>query len=67
MASANISTPVWFITGCSTGLGRALAERVLQHGHRASAYFDPRDTQLGKARHHTKTAAHGVLRLHNNE
>jgi NAD(P)-dependent dehydrogenase (short-subunit alcohol dehydrogenase family) len=28
------SSPVWFITGCSTGLGRALAERVLQAGHR---------------------------------
>jgi NAD(P)-dependent dehydrogenase (short-subunit alcohol dehydrogenase family) len=28
------STPVWFITGCSSGLGRALAERVLRHGHR---------------------------------
>ena len=26
--------PVWFITGCSTGLGRALAERVLMRGHR---------------------------------
>ncbi len=25
---------VWFITGCSTGLGRALATRVLQLGHR---------------------------------
>ncbi len=35
MATANESTPIWFITGCSTGLGRALAERVLQHGHRA--------------------------------
>ena len=29
------SKPVWLITGCSTGLGRALAERVLEHGHRA--------------------------------
>jgi NAD(P)-dependent dehydrogenase (short-subunit alcohol dehydrogenase family) len=28
-------SPVWFITGCSTGLGRALAEAVLAHGHRA--------------------------------
>ena len=27
--------PVWFITGCSTGLGRALAEAVLRRGHRA--------------------------------
>ena len=30
-------TPVWLITGCSTGLGRALAERVLAHGHRCVA------------------------------
>ncbi len=28
-------SPVWFITGCSTGLGRALALAVLEHGHRA--------------------------------
>ncbi|MEU7638470.1 oxidoreductase [Streptomyces sp. NPDC039016] len=28
-------SPVWFITGCSTGLGRALATTVLAHGHRA--------------------------------
>ena len=27
---------VWFITGCSTGLGRALATRVLDLGHRAA-------------------------------
>lgn len=27
--------PVWFITGCSTGLGRALAERVISNGGRA--------------------------------
>lgn len=27
---------VWFITGCSTGLGRALAKRVLQQGHRCA-------------------------------
>ncbi len=37
MGSNADTTPVWFITGCSTGLGRALAERVLQHGHRAVA------------------------------
>jgi len=29
------NSPVWFITGCSTGLGRALAEAVLKHGQRA--------------------------------
>ena len=31
------TNPVWFITGCSTGMGRALAERVLQRGHRVVA------------------------------
>ncbi|WP_342658376.1 oxidoreductase [Sphingomonas sp. NY01] len=30
-------TPVWFITGCSTGFGRALAERVLARGWRVVA------------------------------
>jgi len=35
MPPSNDNAPVWLITGCSTGLGRALAERVLQHGHRA--------------------------------
>ncbi|MDI1250125.1 MAG: oxidoreductase [Lacunisphaera sp.] len=30
-------TPVWFITGCSSGLGRALAARVLARGHRLIA------------------------------
>src|SRR5690606_1689584 len=29
-------TPVWFITGCSTGLGRALATAVLDRGQRAA-------------------------------
>lgn len=28
---------VWFITGCSSGLGRALAERALASGHRVIA------------------------------
>ncbi len=36
MKTAN-DTPVWFITGCSTGLGRALAGRVLARGHRLIA------------------------------
>ncbi len=35
MPTSSESSPVWFITGCSTGLGRALAEAVLKHGHRA--------------------------------
>jgi NAD(P)-dependent dehydrogenase (short-subunit alcohol dehydrogenase family) len=34
MPQANDAAPVWFITGCSTGLGRALAQRVLQRGRR---------------------------------
>ena len=29
------NSPVWLITGCSTGLGRALARAVLDHGWRA--------------------------------
>jgi NAD(P)-dependent dehydrogenase (short-subunit alcohol dehydrogenase family) len=28
------STPVWFITGCSTGFGRDLAKLVLDRGWR---------------------------------
>jgi NAD(P)-dependent dehydrogenase (short-subunit alcohol dehydrogenase family) len=31
----NTQTPVWFITGCSTGLGRELAKLVLEKGWRA--------------------------------
>ena len=30
-------SPVWLITGCSSGLGRALAARVLARGHRLIA------------------------------
>ena len=33
MASRLPASPVWLITGCSAGFGRALAERVLAHGH----------------------------------
>lgn len=29
-------TPIWFITGASSGLGRALAEAVLARGWRAA-------------------------------
>ena len=36
MASTNKTPPVWFITGCSTGLGRALAGRALERGHRVA-------------------------------
>jgi NAD(P)-dependent dehydrogenase (short-subunit alcohol dehydrogenase family) len=27
--------PVWFITGCSTGFGRELAQRIVQRGWRS--------------------------------
>ena len=37
MSKNESSTPVWFITGCSSGIGRALAERVLGRGHRCVA------------------------------
>lgn len=30
-------TPVWLVTGCSTGFGRELARVVLDHGHRLVA------------------------------
>ena len=29
------NTPVWFITGCSTGLGHALASQIVKRGWRA--------------------------------
>jgi NAD(P)-dependent dehydrogenase (short-subunit alcohol dehydrogenase family) len=32
--ASNTTDTVWFITGCSTGLGRALAKRVLERGYR---------------------------------
>ena len=34
MASNSDTSAVWFITGCSTGLGRDLAQRVLAKGYR---------------------------------
>src|SRR5262245_6694894 len=34
MAPRIESPLVWLITGCSTGFGRALAERVLERGHK---------------------------------
>lgn len=37
MNSPEITPRVWFVTGCSTGLGRALAERILASGDRLIA------------------------------
>ena len=32
---ASDSTPVWFVSGCSTGFGREVARAVLERGWRA--------------------------------
>ena len=37
MANPNQDTPVWLVTGCSTGFGRALAQLVLRRGWRLVA------------------------------
>lgn len=37
-------SPVWFITGCSTGFGRELARRVLEQGGRAVVTARARDS-----------------------
>ena len=33
MTTTNTKKPVWFITGCSTGFGRALAKHTLERGY----------------------------------
>jgi NAD(P)-dependent dehydrogenase (short-subunit alcohol dehydrogenase family) len=43
MAQTTTDTPVWFVTGCSTGFGRELARLVLEKGWRVAATArDPR-------------------------
>ncbi len=37
MAKTKIDSPVWFITGCSTGFGREFARAALAHGFRVVA------------------------------
>ena len=50
MASEHV--PVWFITGCSRGFGRALASLVLERGWRAAVTArDPRRVDELVARH----------------
>ena len=39
-----MTSPVWFITGCSTGFGQELAKLVLARGWRATV--TARDTGL---------------------
>ena len=52
MTSNDASSPVWFITGCSTGLGRALAIAVLKKGQRAVVTArDPGQVQAIVAAH----------------
>jgi NAD(P)-dependent dehydrogenase (short-subunit alcohol dehydrogenase family) len=52
------NSPVWFITGCSTGLGRALATAVLERGGRAAVTArDPRKVADIVAGHEDKALA----------
>ncbi len=44
MAPTESDTPVWFITGCSTGFGRELARLVLERGWRVVATARNPDT-----------------------
>jgi NAD(P)-dependent dehydrogenase (short-subunit alcohol dehydrogenase family) len=37
MAKSTIDSPVWFITGCSTGFGREFVLAALAHGFRVVA------------------------------
>ncbi|WP_221124807.1 hypothetical protein [Rhizobium bangladeshense] len=57
MTTMSSTTPIWFITGASSGLGRALAEAVLARGWRAAVTARRPDT-LGDL-----TAAHGKRAL----
>ncbi|MER6945349.1 oxidoreductase [Nonomuraea sp. NPDC000554] len=51
-------SPVWFITGCSTGLGRALATAVLERGWRAAVTArDPRHVADIVAEHEGRALA----------
>ncbi len=44
--SKQTETPVWFITGCSTGFGRQIAQHVLKLGYRVVVTSrDPEDVQ----------------------
>lgn len=49
-------SPVWLITGCSTGLGRALAEAVLARGDRAAVTARDAASVADLAEAHPETA-----------
>ncbi len=49
-------TPVWFITGCSTGFGRDLARKVLERGWRAVVTARDRDAVAAVVADHPETA-----------
>lgn len=56
MPSSHRSPRTWFITGCSTGLGRALAQRVLEHGDRCAMTARDSSRLADLAAVHPKTA-----------
>jgi len=47
-----VDTPVWFITGCTTGFGRELAAQVLAKGWRAAITGRGRERMAGLAEGH---------------
>lgn len=51
-----LSAPVWFITGCSTGLGRALAQAAIARGLRVVATARDPGTLAGIVDGHADTA-----------
>ena len=49
-------TPVWLITGCSTGFGRRLAKILVERGYRVAATARDRDKIADIAAGHDETA-----------
>ena len=50
--STDSTTPVWFITGCSSGLGKALAEHALHRGDRVAVTARNREAVLPLTKGH---------------
>lgn len=61
MTTPTHPTPAWFITGCSTGFGRAIAEQVLARGWRAAVTARRLDDIAGLAARHADRALPLVL------